>query len=182
MGGHLRLVVITASALATFAFAAPLTVSAAPSAAHHGERAIPAQIERSKPRAGQPAERADHASSQSQGRHDGAGNDSEQARATAATSAGAAAEISSPSPSASAEAASTALTARGSESHPATSTPPTVIVEAPEAPQPNPPVAAPQVLTAARLDWILVGVVVALAASVAAAVRVATFRGRRPQR
>lgn len=177
MGGHLRLVVMTATALAAFAVASPLTVLGAANVANHGTRpAVNAK------HGSNPAERADHASSQSEGRHDGAGSDNEPAGQPPATRAGAGVEALPASPSALVEAATTAGAAPGSASHPAAPTPPPVIIEAPEAPQPNPPIAATQALTAARLDWILVGVVVLLAASVAALVRMAAFRGRRPPR
>lgn len=142
---------------------------------------VPGQIERSKPRADQPSERADHVSLSARGRHLGAGEDSDDALATA-LAAGGSASSGGPapgSPSARTEAA-TAPVAQRVSSKGGTSTPPPVIVEPPAAPQPLPPVGADQVLTGARLDWILVGVVVALAAAVVAAVRVATHRGRRP--
>jgi hypothetical protein len=144
---------------------------------------VPGETERAKPRDDQPAERADHASTRSQGRHLGAGDDRDGtgsiatgANAESSTNGGAPAE-----PSAGTQAASTPGGQRSSTGRPGgVSPPPSVIVEAPAAPQPRPPVGAAEVLTGARLDWILAGVVVALAAAVVAAVRLATRRGRRP--
>ena len=148
-----------------------------------GHRALPAQIELSKPRAGQPSERADHASTSSRGLHFGAGNDSGESAGTTQTRAAASSTAASGAPSAGTQAASTSAVVRTSTNHSGgTSTPPAVIVAPPAAPQTNPPIAAQPALTGARLDWILVGVVIALAAAVVAAVRVATLRGRRPPR
>lgn len=72
-----------------------------------------------------------------------------------------------------------APSASGSAGEPAGgAAPPPLIAAPPEGPHP-PPVASPQFLTAARVNLILSGVVVALAAAVIAAVRIATRRGRR---
>lgn len=148
-----------------------------------GSRSLPVQIELSKPRAGQPSERADHASASSRGLHFGAGNDPDETVAAAPATNASTAAVSSSTPSAGAQAASTPAVVRTPPSQSGgTSTPPPVIVEPPAAPQPNPPIATQPALTGARLDWILVAVVIALAASVVAAVRVATLRGRRPPR
>lgn len=168
--------------------ATPPAATAPAVATGSGHRSLPAQIELSKPRAGQPSERADHASASSRGLHLGAGDDSDEGAAstptrTASPSTASPSTASSGMPSAGTLGASTPAAAKTSTNHPGgTSAPPSVIVAPPAAPQTNPPIATQPALTAARLDWILVGVVVALAAAVVAAVRVATLRGRRPQR
>ena len=148
-----------------------------------GTRSLPVQIELSKPRAGQPSERADHASASSRGLHLGTGDDPDETAATAPATNASTPAVSSGTPSAGTRAASTPAIVRTSTSQSGgTSTPPPVIVEPPAAPQPNPPLGTQPALTGARLDWILVAVVIALAASVVAAVRLATLRGRRPPR
>lgn len=149
-----------------------------------GTRSLPAQIELSRPRTGQPSERADHASAGSLGRHLGAGPDTD-ATGTSSPSLTASTTIaSSGTPAAGTQAATTSPTvSRAATNNPGgTSTPPPVAVEPPAAPQTNPPLSTQPALTGTRLDWILVGVVVALAAAVVAAVRMATLRGRRPPR
>lgn len=145
---------------------------------------VAGQIELSKPRSDQPSERADHAPASSRGRHFGAGDDNDQGAGTATPAGMAASTVSSSgTPPAGTQAASTPAVVKAATNHSgATPTPPPVIVEPPAAPQPNPPIAAQPALTGARLDWILVGVVVTLAAAVVAAVRVATFKGRQPPR
>ena len=148
-----------------------------------GQLSLPAQIELSKPRAGQPSERADHASASSRGRHFGAGDDRDEGGGSTPTGTASPSTEPSGTPSAGTQAASILAIVPTSTNHPGgTATPPPVIVAPPAAPQTNPPIATQPALTGGRLDWILVGVVVALAAAVVAAVRVATFRGRRPQR
>lgn len=148
-----------------------------------GHLSLPAQIELSKPRAGQPSERADHASAASRGRHFGAGDDRDAAPGSTPTSTASSSTEQSGTPSAGTQAAAILGIVPTSTNHSGgTATPPPVIVAPPAAPQTNPPIATQPALTGVRLDWILVGVVVALAAAVVAAVRVATFRGRRPQR
>lgn len=148
-----------------------------------GHLSLPAQIELSKPRAGQPSERAEHASAASRGRHFGAGDDRDEAPGSTPIGTPSSSTEPSGTPSAGTQAASIPAVVPASTNHSGgTSTPPPVIVAPPAAPQTNPPIATQPALTGARLDWILVGVVVALAAAVVAAVRVATFRGRRPQR
>ena len=148
-----------------------------------GHLSLPAQIELSKPRAGQPSERADHASAASRGRHFGTGDDRDEALSSTPTGTASPSTEPSGTPSAGTEAAAILAIVPTSTNHPGgTATPPPVIVAPPAAPQTNPPIATQPALTGARLDWILVGVVVALAAAVVAAVRLATFRGRRPQR
>ena len=207
MGGKLRPAMMAVSALALLAIASPVAVLTGPLAAHpvaaatadakHASRggnhdvrnapaaadSDPAQIELSKPRAGQPSERADHASASSRGLHVGAGNDSDESAGTTPTRTASSPTASSGTPSTGTQAASTPAVAGTSTNHTGrTSTPPPVIVAPPAAPQTNPPIAALPALTGARLDWILVGVVIALAGAVVAAVRVATLRGRRPPR
>lgn len=149
-------------------------------------RSVPVQIELSKPRPAQPSERADHASASSRGRHAGAGDDADDTDETAETAPAGIVPTpasSSGTPSAGIQAATAAAVVTTSTSHPGGASIPTpVIVEPPAAPQPSPPLAEQPALTGARLDWILVAVVIALAAAVVAAVRVATFRGRRPPR
>ena len=148
-----------------------------------GSRPLPVQIALSKPRAGQPSERADHASANSRGLHFGAGDDRDETAATSPATNPPASTVPSGTPSAGTQAASAPAVVRTSTSQSGgTSTPSPVIIEPPAAPQPNPPLGTQPALTGARLDWILVAVVIALAASVVAAVRVATLRGRRPPR
>ncbi|MBV8526952.1 MAG: hypothetical protein JOZ75_01410 [Candidatus Dormibacteraeota bacterium] len=148
------------------------------------------QIQRSKPRTGQPSERADHASSSSHGLHLGVGADVGATVAGSPSLTASTSTAASGTPSSGAQTASTPAGVSTPTSHSGgTSTPPPVAVEPPVAPPIEPP-AAPQTpplsaqpaLTGARLDWILAGVVVALAGAVVAAVRFATLRGRRPPR
>lgn len=181
MGGSLRPAVMAASALALFAIASPIAVLSGPLAPQHAAAATPDA--KHVPRAGQPSERADHVSANSRGLHLGAGGDSDDQTTTAPARAVPASAAPSAAPSAGTQAASISKVVKSTTSHSGgTSTPPPVIVEPPAAPQPSPPLAAQPALTGARLEWILVGVVVALAAAVVAAVRVATLRGRRPPR
>ena len=190
MGGKLRPAVMAASAFALLAMASPVAVLTGPLAAHYVAAAtgpstssLPVQIELSKPRPGQPSERADHASASSRGLHFGAATDPDETAGTEQATIAPTPAVSSGTRSAETQAASAPAVVRTST--PAlggTSTPPPVIVEPPAAPQPNPPLGTQPVLTGARLDWILVAVVIALAAAVVAAVRVATLRGRRPPR
>lgn len=179
MGGRFRPVLMALSALALLGIASPVAVLAGPLAAHQ----VAAATADAKPRAGQPAERADHASASSRGLHLGAGNDLDEGAGASPATMAPSSTASSGTPSAGTQAASTPAVAAASTNHSGgTSPPPPVIVEPPTAPQPNPPIAAQPALTGARLEWILVGVVTALAAAVVAAVRLATLRGRRPPR
>lgn len=159
-------------------------VAAGPTAASgFGSRSLPVQIQLSRPRAGQPSERADHASAALKGLHVGAGADPDGIAMNSPSLTVSTAPASSGAPSTGTQGAATAAAARTPTNHPGgIPTPPPVAVEPPAAPQPNPPLSTQPALTGARMEWILVGIVVALAAAVVAAVRVATLRGRRPPR
>lgn len=169
---------------------APPSVATGPTpASASGTRSLPVQIQLSRPRVNQLSERADHASPGSRGLHAGAGADPDDVARNSPSVTASTMPASSGAPSTgtqaavAAVAAATAAAAKTSTKHaggmPA---PPPVAVEPPAAPQPNPPLSTQPAPTGARLDWILVGIVVALAAAVVATVRVATLRGRRPPR